>query len=387
MSVRKKTNGGFSLVELSLFLVFIGVAGGTTLQLYKESQRQRYASDTGYRAEAIQSALDKFLTENGRLPCPAKPTKGQGATDAGKELCPTVLGCVADGRCLVSGGRDTLADADTAVDDVYIGSIPYVTLNLPVEVSIDGWGNKFLYAVSKYLTDSATYSPPNKDPYGVIDIKVPLPMSPMVATSKTIYIDGIPTLSATPFIVLSHGENGTGAYNLSGKKSPCLDANAGFDLFNCSNTGVFYDYSQHRSHVRGSGYFDDKILVTSNNMRIDRWGYANVVLKNIYNTANSSVGIGTDQPDRMLDIDGDLRVQKSYGDRYCDESGSNCFSAQIIGGAGINCSVDGVVSGIKGANVVCVSKIDPTGLVGGICPAGKYVRGFDITGNIVCGTP
>ena len=387
MGVRKKTNSGFSLVELSLLLVFIGVAGGTALQLYKESHRQKYASDTGYRAEVIQNSLDKFLTENGRLPCPAKPTKGQGANDAGKEECPTVSGCTADGRCLVAGGRDTLADADTIVDNVYIGSIPYVTLNIPVEVSVDGWGNKFLYAVSQYLTDSVTYSPPSQDPYGVIDIKVPLSTSPWGPTSKTLYIDGTPTISAIPFVVLSHGENGVGAYNLSGKRKDCSGAKAGLDLFNCSNMGFFYDYSQHRSLVPGADYFDDKILITSNNMRIDRWGYANVVLKSIYNTANSSVGIGTDQPDRMLDVNGDLRVQKTHGDQYCDENGDNCFPAQMIGGVGVNCGTNGVVSGIKGANVVCVPKVDPTGLVEGTCPVEKYVMGFDADGSIICGTP
>ena len=389
----RKTNSGFSLVELSILLVFVGIIGGTTLQLYKESHRQRYISDTGYRGEAIQNALDKFLTENGRLPCPAKPVLEPSDTDAGLELCTAsfatqTLGptnCI-DGRCRVTGGRDTLADVDAIVDNVYIGSIPYVTLNIPVEVSIDGWGNKFLYAVSQYLTDPATYSPPNQDPYGVIDIKVPH-VTLGTPVSKTIYIDGMPTIKATPFVVLSHGENSVGAYNLSGKKRPCSGSNAGLDLFNCGNTGVFYNYSQYRSLVFGANYFDDNILVTSNNMRIDRWGYSNVVSKSIYNTANSNVGIGTDQPETMLDVEGSLRAQRILGDQYCDEDGNNCFPAEMISGDGVACGTNGVISGIKSADVVCVPNINPSGLVTGTCPFGQYVSGFNATGGIICGLP
>ncbi|MFH1157995.1 MAG: type II secretion system protein [Pseudomonadota bacterium] len=387
MGAGKKANRGFSLVELSILLVFAGIVGGTTLQLYKESHRQRYVSDTGYRGEAIQTALDKFLTENGRLPCPAKPTLGPSEADSGKEICLTVSGCVADGRCLVDGGRDTSADVDADVDEVYIGSIPYVTLNLPIEVSMDGWGNKFLYAVSKYLTDPATYSPPDQDPYGVIDIEVPNAAAAWVPTPKTTYVDGVATVYATPFVVLSHGENGVGAYNLSGKRRLCSGTDAGLDLFNCGNTGVFYDYSQHRSLRPGPDYFDDKILVTSNNMRIDRWGYSNVVSKSIYNTANSSVGIGTDQPDMMLDVNGSLRAQRTLGDQYCDGDGDNCFPAKMIGGAGVTCGANGAVNGIKEAEVVCVPKVNPTGLASGTCPSGQYVKGFNAAGSIICGTP
>lgn len=383
MASHQTLNRGFSLLEITVILMVFGLALETMIQVESMLRKERYITNTGYRGEAIQTALDKFLSKNKRLPCPAAPALGPEDANAGLEQCLTLAAvtlddCDVNGLCRVKGYRDTAGDGDGVVDNVYIGALPYVTLNLTSQIERDGWNNKFLYAVSQYMTDATTYD----SDYGVIDLKVNIGG---VEYSKTLKLDGVDTAYAIPFVVLSHGSDGVGAYNINGKRRPC--AGAGIDLGNCDVNGRFYDYSaEFKSYAENASHYDDWVISTENDMRIDRWGYSDPAKGDIINTAITKVGIGTDTPTEMLSVNGNIRATRSIGNDYCNAASSACIPADTIAGSGIGCN-DGAVTGIKNANVVCSDKIKAGDVTAGSCPAGQLVVGYTGAGVIQCQAP
>jgi len=153
---------GFTLVELVIVLVIAGVvfasiAGG--LKVY--FQKIRF-DRTQENQQQVQTALIRYMQENGSLPCPAPLTKDQSDSDFGRSD-----DCSA-------GTNGTFQVAGRAGLDVRIGAFPARDLNLPDNVMLDGWGHMFTYAVTERLTQNMAFSVPNADL--IIDVS---PVSPM----------------------------------------------------------------------------------------------------------------------------------------------------------------------------------------------------------------
>lgn len=109
---------------------------------------------------------------------------------------------------------------------------------------LDEYGNKFLYAVSENATDLSLIDP-NDVTTGQIQITKP------------------GTGSVTPgtrfwFIVVSHGENGRGAYDENGNLSAVLCNNSAIKEYeNCDNDRRFL--SQHKSLADNNDFYDDVV--------------------------------------------------------------------------------------------------------------------------------
>lgn len=83
-----RTNRGFTLVEMAVVLVIVGLMLGGLLMPLSAQMEQRDRSNTKQRLEEIKEALIGFAMLNGRLPCPTTQTD---PTDAnyGAEDCTT----------------------------------------------------------------------------------------------------------------------------------------------------------------------------------------------------------------------------------------------------------------------------------------------------------
>jgi len=133
---------GFSLVELAVVMVIVGLLLGGMIATLSVQIDQRNHSETQFRLEAAREALLAYAIANGRLPCPAT------SASAGAEVRLATGVCGATGTAFdyyggVSGG-------------VTGGLLPAVTLGFqPVDTSgfaIDAWGNRIRYAVSMVTT-------------------------------------------------------------------------------------------------------------------------------------------------------------------------------------------------------------------------------------------
>ncbi len=171
-----RRQGGFSLVELAVVLVIVGLMVGGLLAPLSMQLEQRRAAETRRDLELASEALIGFALRNGYLPCPAVSARN-GLEDR------TGPGC-ADGK--------------------RAGLLPWATLGV---AKLDGWGRIFRYSVTPAFSNGASHF--------------------TLATARDISVttrDAAGQLAMAsapddiPAVIVSHGKNGYGA--LSGEGVP-----------------------------------------------------------------------------------------------------------------------------------------------------------------------
>ena len=126
---------GFTLVEMAIVLMIVGLLLGGMLVPLSAQMEQRNISDTRKTLDEIQKALIGYAVINGRLPCPATvtPTNSYGA-----ESFASPSDNSSTGNCL----------------DFYGGYVPAATLGISGTdnsgFAIDAWGNRIHYAATKW---------------------------------------------------------------------------------------------------------------------------------------------------------------------------------------------------------------------------------------------
>lgn len=397
MRMQGRKDAGFSLIELAVLLVITGLLTSAALETYRSYSITKEINDTEVRRGLVQNALSQYVRFFGRLPCPADPDLPPDDGNAGVEICPDSPpapyasvpypnnGCAGE-VCRVDGRRDTGADGNLVPDKVLHGAVPYVTIGLTLQDTIDGWGGKMTYAVSEFLTDSGTYS----DNWGTVNKQIK-------QSGTGSIIDGSP-VGENLLVIVSHGPDRKGAWNYYGNRiSPC--AGVALDVENCDGDSTFILASDSAtceadntcivSYAPGANFFDDAFTEFEISRDSDKWQYASAT--SIENKTGGNVGIGVTSPNERLHVDGNVLITSSavgtdgdaHGDVYCDQNENNCFNSEIIAGPGINCS-SGLMVGVSDEQVDCVNTIDTTGITPSICPSGQYVTGIDAAGALIC---
>jgi prepilin-type N-terminal cleavage/methylation domain-containing protein len=120
---------GFSLVELAIVLLILGILGTSAILMFNAQIEAKLYADTQRTLDQSREAVMGFALKFGRLPCPATALSG------GQES-PT------------TGGVCTIDLASSTP-----GFLPAVTLGLgPTDVNgflLDAWANPIRYAVTK----------------------------------------------------------------------------------------------------------------------------------------------------------------------------------------------------------------------------------------------
>lgn len=130
-NLKHHLNSGFTLVEMAMVLMIIGLLLGGLVPTISSQMEQQRLIETRKQLEGIQQALIGYAIINDRLPCPAI------ATSNGVEN-------------FASGGSSTNGDCS----DFYDGFVPAATLGISGGDStgrvLDSWGNPIRYAVTKW---------------------------------------------------------------------------------------------------------------------------------------------------------------------------------------------------------------------------------------------
>lgn len=176
---------GFTLLEMTIVILIIGLLIGMAAPVLNDmANRSRNEATVGH-LDLIEAAMAVFAQRNGRLPCPGAPD----ASTVGNE-------------------RATCATAATAV-----GIVPFRTLGLSEDLARDGYRNMITYVVAPQYaatSDAASFC-------GVLN-----------ASLTVNDADGVPvTDEMVAFALVSHGENGAGAYVLSGMTQIDLTSGSG----------------------------------------------------------------------------------------------------------------------------------------------------------------
>jgi prepilin-type N-terminal cleavage/methylation domain-containing protein len=232
---------GFSLVELSIVVLVIGIVLTMGIGAWTANLENQAHAATAQRQAAIKEALTGYLRRNNRLPCPDSDFTAPDGVE----------------------NRTTAGDPTTACSAAF-GIIPYTTLSLARDAARDGWGNFFSYHVSNTnITASVA---------GNWSANTDWTRSAWFRTGSTGLITvnnrngATVTAIATNVVavVVSHGRNGFGAYTISGTRNTL--ATTGTDEENNTNAGTTYlRRDLTTDDAATGGPFDDQVLILTAN--------------------------------------------------------------------------------------------------------------------------
>jgi prepilin-type N-terminal cleavage/methylation domain-containing protein len=258
-SAMRKSNKGFSLLELSVVLVVISMMIGGLLNLATQMAAEAKQNELEMKLATIEEALLNFRKANNRLPCPADGTLS--TTNQYFGLEGVTPGDCTTGSSYSANIRTSAAALPTAnfynstYSNTVGGVVPARTLGLSEGYMMDPWGGRFVYVVDKRLTATNAFNthPATSTSVGSL-------------TVRTRASAGATLTSSAAVVLLSHGQNGHGAYQISGtrKISGATDSD---ELKNChctatSMTSTAYDstFVQHPSTESvGAGGYDDTL--------------------------------------------------------------------------------------------------------------------------------
>lgn len=281
---------GFSLVEMALVLLIVGLLAAVFLPATNTFLDNSRRKETRAKLEALEQAMVRFVMVNRRLPCPADGVQGAANPTSGVEQ-----------------RNDAVTPATCTA--MATGVVPWRSLGVPADAAMDAWGNLITYrvwartsggvgsAINTSLAmdggmdfsecDPAKLTPPspaeyrctgaNAQPLGAL-----LAGGGMQARGFRVCRDACPaTTTPTPgtfevarridgngaaYFLISHGANKFGAYNAAGQLLTTANGsgpgaretihrnNQGLRATDLDNT--FYidaDYDERP----GSNYYDD----------------------------------------------------------------------------------------------------------------------------------
>lgn len=223
---QRTSEKGFSLIEVAIALIVIGLFVGSAVATYNVYMVGRRDTDTKARVNTVEAALAKFAAKRGYYPLPANRSIAMGATGFGRSVAAVTTACTTSMATTCTTG---------GADPVYIGDVPFASLGIHYSNASDMYGRKLTYAVTAALT-SGTFD----NAGGRIQILNEDGTSRYTGTSKAHYV------------VFSHGPDGQGAYTLGGNLSSACGAAAtnGRDTENCDANATFRNnYDTNAAHI------------------------------------------------------------------------------------------------------------------------------------------
>ena len=405
----RKRQGGFSLVELSVSMMVIGILVASFAYPYSVWVKKQKHETTVENVEQMAFVVAAFRSANGRYPCPAPldiprddPAYGF-ETDCTDDTEAPVGGCHATSGVCGAQSLRTLTgldiDSDGTVDPdmnprIRIGSIPFRSLNISEEEAHDGYGSKIIYAVTEVQATNSANPALN------------YPMNPLAGGISVEYDDAggnrrsrVEPPGSADFVVVSHGPDKEGSFRKSGEifgGNACDEATD--DGENCDHANGNPDsifFSSERVTGDTNDQNDDMVLFQMP-LNAPFWARSSENPHDIFSIRS----IGTDgavggdwlynwhltnspglYDDAKMWVGGNVLVEgDTQARQYClDDDDTTCFPADMIGGTGVQCDPNtGPVTRIAGADVHCDG-----GNLTVECPAGEVVRGFD-EGELYC---
>jgi prepilin-type N-terminal cleavage/methylation domain-containing protein len=206
----QKNQQGFSLLEMAVVLVVLGlILGGMLIPLSTQMEKQD-RDETKKILQDIQDALIGYAMTNGRLPCP--DTDGDGIIDM----------------------AGTCANVQ--------GTIPWADLGVGKQ---DAWGQPFTYRVTGSFADNT-----NGTGCGTATAGVSLELCSIADINVIDSAAGNPVANLIPAIVIAHGKNW--ATTTSADENENSDSDA-----------TFVD---RRPSMNAAPTFDDQVIWISANI-------------------------------------------------------------------------------------------------------------------------
>ncbi|PCI55278.1 MAG: hypothetical protein COB36_06545 [Alphaproteobacteria bacterium] len=397
-----KTEHGFSLLELAIVLVLIGLVMAPAISIY---HTQRIKADWEGTEKHVATSVDElggFRSVYGRYPCPASLTATPGDINYGHQDC-TVHPA---GTC---GGGTCTFTSNIVGQQVLTGGIPFKTLNLQESEIFDKYLNRLSYAVTLSLTDSATFDLTGGG-IGIVDKSAQSIITPS---------------NRAHFVVISHGPNQIGGTTRAGILSAACTTGTVLEQENCDIDSVFLSGDIDND-------FDDRIGFFSG-VAFSEWQVSQLFPTKIHLKNANSISIGattatdlsgTEQTSihtfsidsgsiMASDVRNPLNEGRFHADQLCiydaddPTDDTECFRPRRFAG---NLEKDGsttppryyedatVVNPMDRSGMSCFTPGGQDEFLVGIingeadcrpeiyisCPDGQFITGIDPSGNVQC---
>ncbi len=219
---------GFTLVEMAIVLVIIGLLLAGLLMPLSAQVDQRKISETQRAMDEIRDALTGFAVANGRLPCPAISTVN-GQEDLTGGVC--------------TGGKR-------------VGFIPWATLGVS---KLDAWGHIFRYSVTPAFASAAA-------PF---TLTTPRDITIQTRDGGGALVN-LSNAGDIPAVVVSHGKDGFGSFSDNGTAQAPVPAANVDEAANAGSATGFVSRVQADNPAAGGGAFDDMVVWVSPNTLFNR---------------------------------------------------------------------------------------------------------------------
>lgn len=226
---RHKNPNGFTLIELAIMLLVFSFIAASALTTRDESSGLGNQYKTQQKLQRIKTALAAYNTENSKIPCPADPSLAITNAAFG-----TADG--ADGNCGSSPGDCTDGVCESADGFVSIGMVPVRTLGLNVDDAFDAWGNRITYAVTQAQTTATSSAGTVTVLHGMGDTAQ---ADSHVGSNNNATYQITTTAS---YVLVSHGNDGIGAYINSGSTTRVAGTAGGYQAANIPTSGDSYNH-------------------------------------------------------------------------------------------------------------------------------------------------
>jgi len=206
---------GFTLIELSVSILIISLILASVVTVEAQKGRVEKKAELARKLDMISEALYTYRLVNNKLPCPGNASLARTAANFGVQ---------ADGAPGECNSGATISSNINSTDlgvSVFGGSVPVRTLGLPDDFAFDPWDGQFTYYVDKNANVSDNFtSSAGTDGFTDTDI--------LNVEDES----GSPLNDNVLAVVLSHGPNGHGSFNIAGVRTSSESLNVA-ELENC----------------------------------------------------------------------------------------------------------------------------------------------------------
>ncbi|MFN7038155.1 MAG: hypothetical protein ACK4OM_01100 [Alphaproteobacteria bacterium] len=267
----KKNILAFTLVELSIVLVIISIITGSLLSIYTDKSEADKIRETEIILDKIEQALSNYLSEYGSLPCPG---------DASLAISNPKFGVATRNVTYMyfCDGTQPNWYWDWTFGHIDYGTVPTKELQIPDELAFDAWGRRITYGVVEDCTisniqniiGSNTPSVTNSNYFATDNFSNPTNCGNYTSYYGFAIKDAsgavISPANGVPYVLISHGKNGHGAYPRNGGTSR-INAKVNLSADEINNgqmtaagvdqvtLGVFVQKAPN--YTVGNNYFDD----------------------------------------------------------------------------------------------------------------------------------
>jgi prepilin-type N-terminal cleavage/methylation domain-containing protein len=224
MSYRHARTRGFTLIEMAIVLVVIGLVVGAGLTAVSPIIAGTKTTATRTKMERIEAALLVHAIRNSCLPCPATTNSATGASTFVTETA----------NC----------DANATPCTVEFGVVPWQELELPLDDILDGYNYRIGYGIARAIagTSGMNRTGTNYAPLGTLTVN---------------NTAGAAVTTQAAYVLVSFGQNSEGGFSRAGVAKAATQGSANEDENNDADTTYVQDQP---IDVGGATHFDDIVV-------------------------------------------------------------------------------------------------------------------------------